>query len=172
LLVRPYAAVYLDALVALFRNSVRMVARRDYSLEQVLAWAPDDIDREAWVLRLAASSTWVGADGDRPAGFVTLEADGHLDMLYVHAELQGRGIATALLRCAEGSARSRGLARLFTEASITARPFFERRGFRVLEMQRVLRRGRELTNFRMVRQLVWGTHAPQQPVGTRRSSAT
>ncbi|HKX06870.1 MAG TPA: GNAT family N-acetyltransferase [Stellaceae bacterium] len=149
--VRPYAAADLDDLIALFRGSVRQVARRDYSLEQVLAWAPDEIDRDVWALRLAASSTWVGADGDRAVGFASLEPDGHLDMLYVHAELQGRGIATKLLARVEASARARGLARPFTEASITARPFLERRGFAVIQEQIVVRRGQELANFRMDR---------------------
>ncbi len=152
-MIRPYAAADLDALIALFRDSVRRVARRDYSLAQVLAWAPDDVDREGWALRLAASSTWIAAEGDRPAGFITLKADGHIDMLYVHADTQGRGIASKLLSHAERSARARGLSRLFTHASITARAIFERHGFHVVEMQKVVRRGQELTNFRMERGL-------------------
>ena len=151
--VRPYAAAELDDLIALFRESVRQVARLDYSPEQILAWAPDEIDREAWALRLAASSTWVATHGDETAGFVTLEPDGHLDMLYVHAAQQRLGIAGKLVDGLESSARSRGLTRLFTEASITAKPFFERRGFHVVETQRVARRGQELTNYRMVRPL-------------------
>ena len=153
-MIRPYATADLAALIALFRDSVRRVARRDYSLEQVLAWAPDEIDHEHWAARLAAASTWVAADGDRAAGFVTLEPDGHLDMLYVHAELQGRGIASSLLARAESSARARGLTRIVTEASITARPFFERRGFQLVEAQIVARRGQELANFRMFRALI------------------
>lgn len=151
LLVRPYAAADLDDLITLFRDSVRQVARRDYTLEQVLAWAPDQIDRETWALRFAASSAWLAAHGDRTAGFVTLEPDGHIDMLYVHAALQRQGIASKLLERVEISARSRGLARLFTEASITARPFFERRGFRVIQEQSVVRHGQKLANFRMDR---------------------
>ncbi len=151
--VRPYAAADLDDLIALFRESVRQLARRDYSPEQILAWAPDEIDREAWALRLAASSTWVATHGNEAAGFVTLEPDGHLDMLYVHAAQQRLGIAGKLVDGLESSARSRGLTRLFTEASITAKPFFERRGFHVVETQRVARRGQKLTNYRMVRPL-------------------
>jgi N-acetylglutamate synthase-like GNAT family acetyltransferase len=38
-------------------------------------------------------------------------------------------------------ARGLGLGRIFTEASVTARPFFERHGFRVLREQTVSRRG-------------------------------
>jgi putative acetyltransferase len=149
--VRPYASADLDTVVALFRASVRTVARRDYSQEQILAWAPDEINRDHWLLRLAASGTWLAAEVARVIGFISMEPEGRLDMLYVHPDFQRRGIATALLRRAEQSARSQGLATLSTEASITARPFFERHGFHVIVLQTVVRRGQELRNYRMAR---------------------
>lgn len=147
--VRPYAPAECGDLIDLFRKSVRTIARRDYTLEQVLAWAPEQIDREGWAIRLAASSTWVAAQGDRVAGFISLEPDGCIDLLYVHPDFQNQGVASMLLRRLKASAEARGLARLFTEASISAKPFFERRGFRVIEPQRVIRHGQELTNYRM-----------------------
>ena len=151
--VRPYAAADLEALITVFRNSVRIVARRDYTLEQVLAWAPDVIDPQGWPARLAASSTWVAALGDRALGVISLEWDGHLDMLFVDPDFQGRGVASTLLDRLESSAEARGLVRLFTEASITAKPFFERRRFRVIGAQTPIRRGQVLVNFRMERRL-------------------
>lgn len=151
--IRPHAAADLDPLIALFRTSVRTLGRRDYTLDQTLAWAPDAIDPEGWPARLAAGSTWVAASGGRAAGFISLEWDGHLDMLYVHPDFGGRGVASMLLRQLEASAKSCGLIRLFTEASITAKPFFESRGFRVIEPQTVIRRGQALVNFRMERRL-------------------
>lgn len=42
---RAYRDDDLDALIDLFRATVRMIARRDYTEAQVLAWAPDHIDR-------------------------------------------------------------------------------------------------------------------------------
>jgi putative acetyltransferase len=151
--VRPYASVDLDALIALFQSSVRIVARRNYTLEQVFAWAPDAIDRDRWAVRLAASSTWVAAFSERLAGFISLEPEGYLDMLYVDPGFQSRGVAGRLLHSLEASAKARGLARLFTEASITARSFLEHRGFQVVEVQTVVRRGQRLANYRMERQL-------------------
>ena len=118
-----------------------------------MAWAPDEIDPDDWRVRLAASSTWVATGGDRPAGFISLEWDGHLDMLYVDPEFQRRRVATMLLRQLEASAEARGLVRLFTEASVAAKPFFERWGFRVLGAQVVNRCGQALANFRMERRL-------------------
>jgi putative acetyltransferase len=150
---RPYAAADLEPLIALFRTSVRHLAGGDYTLGQVLAWAPDDIDPDGWRARLAASSTWVAAADGRMAGFISLEWDGHIDLLYIHPDFQSRGVASMLLWRLEASAEARGLVRLFTEASITAKPFFERRGFRVIAAQTVLRRGQALANFRMERRL-------------------
>jgi putative acetyltransferase len=63
------------------------------------------------------------------------------------------GIASRLLRTVEASARARGLLRLFTEASITARPFFEHRGFRVIAPHCVKRWAQEFLNYRMDKQL-------------------
>lgn len=49
--------------------------------------------------------------------------------------------------------RGGGLGRIFTEASITARPFFERQGFRVVREQTVSRQGVSMINFVMEKDL-------------------
>jgi putative acetyltransferase len=69
--------------------------------------------------------------------------------MYVHPEHEGQGVASALLTSLELEARRQGVTRLFTEASIAAMPFFERRGFKVLTAQVVDFRGQQFTNFRM-----------------------
>lgn len=151
--IRPYRPADLDALIELFKGSVRRVARRDYSHEQVMAWAPDEVDRDRWAARLAGRTTFVAEVGGEAAGFSDLEDDGHIDMMFVHADHQGRGVAGALLDHVEAEAVARGLTRVFTEASLTARPFFAHRGFRVIEAQLVWLRGQELANFRMEKHL-------------------
>ena len=74
-------------------------------------------------------------------------------MMFVHARFQGRGVATALLRQVEAAALEAGLSRVFTEASITARPFFLSRGFELIAEQTVECEGQWLTNFRMHKRL-------------------
>jgi putative acetyltransferase len=153
LAIRPYRPADVDALIALFRAAVRRVASRDYTQDQVAAWAPDIIDRGPWLERRGSRPTYVAELDGRIAGFSDLEADGHVDMMYVHPDFAGRGVAGALLRHVEAEARARNLARLFTEASITARPFFERYGFRVLAPQTVSLRGQDFVNYRMEKAL-------------------
>lgn len=87
------------------------------------------------------------------AGFANLSDDGLVDMLFVHADHQRRGVASALLRHLEAHGRSLSLPRLYTAARLAARPFFERRGFRLIAAQTVALRGETLTNFRMEKAL-------------------
>ena len=147
--IRRYQPSDLTGLISLFRDTVRRINRRDYSDQQVLAWAPDDIDPLQWMRRFENKAVRVAELEGTAVGFVEIARDGQIDMLYVHADHQGEGIASALLRAAEAWARTRGLARLFTEATITARPFFEHRGFHVIAPQRVIRRALEFINYRM-----------------------
>jgi len=145
--VRPYLPADLDALVGIFLGAIREVAAKDYDAAQIAAWA--QVDREKFAARCLGTLTWVAVIDRFAVGFSNLEPDGHLDMMYVHPAHQSRGTATALLAQVEKSARAQALPRIFTEASITARSFFERRGFQILTSQLVLSRGQTLMNFKM-----------------------
>lgn len=92
-------------------------------------------------------------EGGEVVGFAELAGEGHLDMLYVRKDAVGRGVGRRLYRAVEREARARRLGRISTEASITARPFFERQGFRVVRQQTVVVRGVAMTNFAMEKQL-------------------
>ncbi len=132
---------------------MQALAIGDYTEPQIRAWAAAIADVEQFALRCAARATWVAICGSRIAGFSDLEPDGHIDMLYVHPELARRGVARALLQHIERVAESRGLRRLYTEASITARPVFERRGFEVLAGRTVTVGGHAMTHYRMEKRL-------------------
>ena len=139
------------ALLSLFRDTIRRVNSRDYAPEQISAWASDDIDTVSWFGRFAGRFVPVAEEAGRPVGFAELEADGHVDRVYVSADNQRRGIGRLLLTAVVAEAQRVGLARLFTEASITARPFFEAHGFAVLTPQIVKCRGVDFVNYRMER---------------------
>jgi putative acetyltransferase len=152
--IRAFESHDVRALIDIFRSAVRLIARRDYTLDQVTAWAPDEMNVSAWEARGARQQTFLAEIDGVPVGFASLEPDGHLDLLFVHAEHQRCGVATALLARVESAARDRGLTRLFTESSITARAFFARRGFQMNGPQQVCVRGQEFINYRMEK-LLW-----------------
>jgi putative acetyltransferase len=157
---RPYESGDAPALLALFRDTIRRVNSRDYTPEQVRAWASDDIDPAAWAARFAGRFVAVAEEAGRPVGFADLEVSGHVDRLYVSADHQRRGVARSLLAAVVDEARRLGVERLFTEASITARPFFEAHGFVVLAAQVVSCRGADFVNYRMERVLAGTAAAP------------
>jgi putative acetyltransferase len=97
--------------------------------------------------------TLVAEEGGEVIGFAESEGDGHLDMLYVHGNTVGRSAGQQLYRAVEREALGLGLERIFTEVSITAHPFFEKQGFRVMREQTVSRRDVMMTNFAMEKPL-------------------
>jgi len=150
-LVRGYRPEDREAVINVFVRAIRESASRDYSPAQTEAWSR--VDRvNAWAV-VGDRLIWVAVVDELVVGVTDLEPSGHLDRMYVHPEHEGRGIASALLTCLEAAARRQGLTRLFTEASITAKPFFEKRGFKVLTAQVVEFRGENFTNYRMEKQL-------------------
>ncbi len=152
LTIRDYRPADSAATAEIFLRSIREVASKDYDPAQVDAWAKVE-DLDAWARRRASRPTWIVEHDAAPIGFSDLEPDGHLDMMFVHPEYQGMGAASLLLATVEAAARDQGLVRLFTEASLTARPFFEKKGFVVLAAQSVEKRGQLLQNFRMEKSL-------------------
>jgi putative acetyltransferase len=139
------------AVADLFYHTILNVNVGDYSVAQVEAWAGPAPVPEMWERRIAEDGstrrTFVAAAEEGIVGFADLEVDGHVDMLYVHHEYQGCGIASGLLDRIEAEARRLGIRRLYTEASITAEPFFRARGFNLVRPQLVEVRGQTFRNY-------------------------
>ncbi len=154
MLIRPYTPSDATSLLSLFRDTIRRVNARDYTPEQIRAWASDEIDPGHWAMRFEGRFVVVAILDGQPAGFAELESSGHIDRFYVAADHQRQGIGAALWSAIEKEARLHGYSRLFLEASLTARPFFESRGCRVIAPQVVTCRGEKFLNFRMERPLI------------------
>lgn len=144
--IRPYVPADCPAISRLFYRTVHAVCAADYSQEQLDAWAPGTSDLTAWNASFLAHRTLVAELDGEIIGFADMDNTGYLDRLYVHDQHQRQGVATALCDTLEGASH----ARVFTtHASITARPFFLRRGYDVVKQQEVERRGVILSNFVM-----------------------
>ena len=147
--IRNYEIGDTQEIVKLFYDTVHQINIRNYTKAQVEAWAPADIDIEIWIKSLSSKLTFVAEEGDIIAGFGELEINGHIDRFYCHKYFQRKGVGTQILECLEAKAKDLGINKIFTEASITAKPFFESQKFIVIKKQEVERRGEKLLNFAM-----------------------
>jgi ribosomal protein S18 acetylase RimI-like enzyme len=152
--IRPYRVADTPQIMSLFHDTVHSINARDYSQEQVSAWAPAEMDLASWTESLGRRQTFVAEEsGGEIVGFGELEQDGHIHRFYVHKDRQRHGIGSALLSAIEHAAGARGLPTLSTDASITARRFFEQAGFRIQREQTVHLRDQQFVNYRMEKPL-------------------
>lgn len=143
--IRRYTPADCPAMAALFYDTVHRVNCRDYTPEQLDVWATGQVDLESWNRSFLAHHTLVAMKDGVLVGFGDMDSTGYLDRLYVHADYQGQGIATALCDALEKAVPGP----ITTHASITAKPFFQGRGYRVVKAQQVQRQGILLTNYVM-----------------------
>ncbi|MGY4858731.1 GNAT family N-acetyltransferase [Cryobacterium sp. AP23] len=138
----------------IFLDAVKITASRDYVPEQIAAWAgPQDREVDAWNSARAECGTVVAILDSDIAGFSDVSADGYIHMMFVSPQFGRRGVASALLIDVERRARRLGATSLSTNASITARLFFEHHGFVVVAKQNPVIRGISLTNYGMLKPL-------------------
>lgn len=143
--IRKYQPADCKELTELFYNTVHTVNAKDYTKEQLNAWAAGQADLEKWNQSLQEHFAIVVTDNGMIMGFGDIDRTGYLDRLYVHADYQRKGIATMICEQLEQAVSGN----ITTHASITARPFFEKRGFKVIKEQKIEKHGVFLTNFVM-----------------------
>jgi putative acetyltransferase len=151
--IRLFRAEDSNQIAQLFHDTVREVNICDYSSRQVKAWAPDNLHFINWESRGSAGFTYVADDGGVIAGFGLLEPNDHIDCFYCHKNYQRRGVGSQIYQAIETQAVALSISRLFTEASITAKPFFQRMGFAVVKTQEVTCRGETFLNYVMEKQI-------------------
>jgi putative acetyltransferase len=142
-----------EQIAQLFHETVREVNRRDYSEAQVRAWAPDDLHFRDWVAVCGGCLTYVAVIDGAIAGFAELEPNGHIGCFYCHKKYQRCGVGRKLYATLEKHALDLQLNQLWTEVSITAKPFFEHMGFIVVREQEVYCRGAQFVNYAMQKSL-------------------
>lgn len=145
MILRKYQPEDCKTLMALFYHTVHTVNARHYTQEQLNVWASGKEDLEKWNQRFLSHHTIVARKDSTIIGFGDIDPSGYLDHLYVHADYQGKGVATAICDQLERSVQGK----IITHASITAKPFFEKRGYRSIKEQQVERQGVFLKNYVM-----------------------
>lgn len=126
---RPYLASDLPLLAEIRFAAIEELTVDDYDEGQRRAWASAADDDEVLGQSLRNALTLIALIGGSPVGFIALQNGGLIDQLYVHPAVARTGVASTLCDAIERLAVARGIAALVTDASDTAKPLFEKRGF-------------------------------------------
>ena len=149
---RPYLPSDAALCAAIFKAAVEECAADDYDEDQRAAWASRGDDVAAFNTGLGSALTLVAIYGGGPVGFGSLKGDS-IDMLFIAPAVAGRGVGASLLDALIKLARARGVTKLTSEVSDTARPTFERQGFSAERRNLVRIGGQWLANTTMVKTL-------------------
>lgn len=154
MIIRKYQSSDCMELAELFYDTVHTVNAKDYTEEQLNVWATGSVDLKEWNRSLSEHYTSVAVENNVIIGFGDIDKTGYLDRLYVHKDYQNKGVASALCDYLE---RAFEVDKIMTHASITAKPFFLRRGYKVIKEQQVIREGIALKNYVMEKGENYGT---------------
>jgi len=135
----------------LFYNTIHIVNIQDYTKEQVAAWAPDDFDINIAIKKYREIRPFVAIHNGKIIGYADIQSDGYIDHFFCHHEFQGKGVGKILFSVLENEAQKKGVLSMYSNVSITAKPFFEAMGFKVEKEQLIQLKGQQLKNYRMVR---------------------
>lgn len=151
---RAFKPADTPVLLELFRDTVQHVNKKHYTSEQIEAWTSGDGNLKSWTHRQSANITIVAEAKNVIVGFGEMNKAGNIEMLYVHKNYLQKGIASSIVGFMEEQATKLELPVLTTEASITARPFFEKLGFKLENAEHKIRNEVVFIQFRMLKQLL------------------
>lgn len=148
-IIRRYRPGDETSIAEIFSNAIHQIACEFYTPEQCLAWSPRSHNYEYWKHRCKEKRPFVTTVGRDLSGFLELDPDGYIDCAYVNPKYRRLGIMRRMAEHAISAGFETGLGRVYVDASLCAKPLFEKLGFTLLEKRLVKLGAQELQNFRM-----------------------
>ena len=146
--IRKFRASDSAAVARLHRDTIRNINSKDYPPEQVAVWAKRSTARRM-KKSLKDRQRYVAIEKNRIVGFGDYKKDGEMSGLYIHKDYIGKGAGSKLLNKMETEAAKRGIREFHTISTITARNFYEKHGYHVVEKSKHRIKNQELTVYKM-----------------------
>ncbi|MDN3691586.1 GNAT family N-acetyltransferase [Chryseobacterium tructae] len=143
----------LPEMLLLFQDTITTVCKDDYTPYQLEAWKSGAENRERWLNVMKEQYILIAEIENKMVGFCTLDQGNYIDLLFVHKDYQHQGIASQLYQLIEKKALQQQQKFLTADVSKTAKYFFERLNFKVIQKQIVNVKGVDLTNYKMEKSL-------------------
>lgn len=130
-----------------FRQTILHINIRDYSHEQVKIWSSVADNDDRWTEWFDNQYFLIAKKDIQIVGYGSMTPLGYLDSLYVRHKHQGQGIGRALIQALLSYAKTLNVSTVQSDVSITARPLFEKMGFKVIREQQKPFGGLFFTNY-------------------------
>ena len=141
------------SLYQVFHSAIHLVAARDYTKEQIDAWAPPSMDADLWAQRMRGIAPFVVEDNGIVLGYADVQDSGYIDHFFVSGLHQGQGTGRLLMEQIHQQAAKLGLELLTSHVSKTAQPFYQRFGFHIVEHREPVAGGIVIPNALMHKRL-------------------
>lgn len=137
----------------LYIETIKNVCKNDYNSAQIEAWISGVKNKDRWLEVINTQIVLLAIIENKIAGFGTLKDGNYIDFFYIHKDFQRKGIADKILTELETEAKNHHSKTITSDISITAKPFFEKKGFVAKAEQKNIRLGVELINYKMEKEL-------------------
>jgi putative acetyltransferase len=134
------------SLHAVYYSAIHQLASKDYTSEQINAWAPAIFDRDLWVQRMQDICPFVVENEQKIVAYADIQFNGYIDHFFVAGASARQGIGTMLMNHIHIVAKTQEIAMLTADVSLTAQPFFQKFSFAIVERKLPVIRGVALSN--------------------------
>lgn len=143
----------LQEMQEMYVETIKWVCKNDYNPLQINAWISGLNDTERWLKVLHSQFVLLAIIENKIVGYGTLKDGNYIDFFCVHKDFQRQKIADKIFNELEAEARKENAKTITADVSITAKPFFEHKGFITKAEQKNIRLGVELINYKMEKSL-------------------
>jgi len=130
-----------EAISKLHNATVRAINGKDYTKEQIESWSPIRTNYQRTRKTFENNTSYVALIDNEIVGFGDIDKEAHIKRLYTHKDYQGKGIATKILEKLEIEAKNNGFNETTLESTITAKTFYESKGYICLGKKQVIFKG-------------------------------
>lgn len=139
----------LASCIKLFKQSVSTLCKNDYTKEQIHAWT--NISQKAWEEKFQKQLSFVYEEKGQIISFISINLkEKILDLCFTHANYAHQGYGKALL---EFALKNYPYSEIYTFASLSAKNFFLKAGFKTIKENITIRDQQELKNFLMKKEI-------------------
>ena len=139
----------LPELKKLFSDTIIATCKTDYTINERKVWSSAIAKNEKWLKSLKEEFFIIAESGSKIIGFSSLKNKDYLNLMYVHKDFTRKGLATKLYKNIKTKSLEYGVEKLNADVSKTAKPFFEKLGFKVVKENRNIIENEILINYKM-----------------------